>query len=269
MSPEQQLLSWPAEAAAGWTSQGKEEFAGRRDRVWPWASVTKIVTSLAAWVAVEEGIVAWEDPVGPSGSSLAHLLAHASGLAPDSDEVIAPPGQRRIYSNRGIDLAAAHVARSAGLPFAEYVTEGVLAPLGLHHTRWGGSPAAGASGPVADLLALGRELLAPSLVHRSTLQKVTTVAFPGLSGVLPGFGRQENNDWGLGVEIRDQKHPHWTGSRNSPETFGHFGQSGAFLWVDPIRKVAAASVAGRPFGAWAASAWPPFSDAVLDDLDGG
>ena len=59
--------------------------------------------------------------------------------------------------------------------------------------------------------------------------------FPGLVGVLPGFGRMDPNDWGLGFELRDAKSPHWTGARNSPRTFGHFGGSGTFLWVDPER----------------------------------
>jgi len=31
----------------------------------------------------------------------------------------------------------------------------------------------------------------------------TRVAFPGLDGILPGYGRQKPNDWGLGVELRD------------------------------------------------------------------
>ena len=57
-------------------------------------------------------------------------------------------------------------------------------------------------------------------------------------GVLPGFGRMEPNDWGLGLELRDGKHPHWTGAHNSPGTFGHFGRSGTFLWVDPERRLA-------------------------------
>ena len=70
-------------------------------------------------------------------------------------------------------------------------------------------------------------------------------------GVLPGFGYQPHCDWGLGFEIRDRKAPHWTGSRNSPRTFGHFGQSGSFLWVDPEARVACASLADRDFGDWA------------------
>ncbi len=69
--------------------------------------------------------------------------------------------------------------------------------------------------------------------------------------------------WGLGFEIRDGKAPHWTGSRNSPGTFGHFGQSGSFLWVDPEAGVACASLADRDFGDWAKQAWSRLSDDVL------
>jgi CubicO group peptidase (beta-lactamase class C family) len=89
------------------------------------------------------------------------------------------------------------------------------------------------------------------------------VAFPGLVGVLPGFGRQDPNDWGLGPELRDHKSPHWTGSHNSPRTFGHFGQAGGFLWVDPEAGLACACLTDRPFGPWAAEAWPALADDVL------
>ncbi len=77
----------------------------------------------------------------------------------------------------------------------------------------------------------------------------------GATGPLPGFGRQLHNDWGLGFEIRDGKAPHWTGLRNLPRTFGHFGQSGSFLWLDPEARTACASLAARDFGDWAKQAW--------------
>jgi CubicO group peptidase (beta-lactamase class C family) len=89
------------------------------------------------------------------------------------------------------------------------------------------------------------------------------VQFPGLVGVLPGFGRQEPNDWGLGFELRDAKSPHWTGARNSARTFGHFGRSGTFLWVDPEARLALGVLTDLDFGDWAAEAWPRLSDAVL------
>jgi CubicO group peptidase (beta-lactamase class C family) len=259
------VSGWPATAAAGVgrRDSGVAETVGPDDRPFAWASVTKVLTALAVWVAVEEGTTAWEVPAGPPGATVGHLLGHASGLAPDSDAILAAPGTRRIYSNRGFEVVAEHVAGRAGMSFSDYVQAGVIEALGLTGTRLRGSPAAGGSGPVVDLLRLGLELLTPTLVSAGTVAAATSVAFPGLAGVLPGFGRQDPNDWGLGVEIRDGKHPHWTGRRNSPATFGHFGRSGAFLWVDPVAGLVVGLVGDRPFGPWAASAWPALSDAVL------
>jgi CubicO group peptidase (beta-lactamase class C family) len=255
--------AWGHPAAAGLRTASSERTAGPAGRVFSWASVTKVLTAVAVWVAIEEGTVAWEDPVGPPGSTLAHLLAHASGLSPDGSSVLSAPGRRRIYSNGGFDLAAAHVAGAAGMSFPTYLREAVLEPLGMVATVLAGSPASGARGPLGDLLRLGGELMRPRLVSEVTLARATSVAFPGLAGVLPGFGHQENNDWGLGVEIRDSKAPHWTGTANSPRTFGHFGQAGGFVWVDPEAGTALACLSDRPFGEWAKEAWPQLSDAVL------
>ncbi|HWE57739.1 MAG TPA: serine hydrolase domain-containing protein [Acidimicrobiales bacterium] len=258
------IASWGSAAAAGHVGRdGRRRHAGAEQTIFAWASVTKIVTALAIWVAVEEGTVSWEDPAGPEGSTLRHLLAHASGLDPDRDAILARPGQRRIYSNRGIEVAAAHLADAAGMPFAAYAGEAVIGPLGMTSTVFDGSPASGARGTITDLLALAAELQQPTLIADQTWAEVTATAFPGLRGVLPGFGLQEHNDWGLGVEIRGHKEPHWTGASNSPATFGHFGRSGSMLWVDPVAGVALAALADRPFGAWATEAWPVLSDAVL------
>jgi CubicO group peptidase (beta-lactamase class C family) len=151
------------------------------------------------------------------------------------------------------------------MPFAEYLDAAVLRPLGLA-ARYEGRPGSGVHGSLDDLVAVGRELLAPTLVSAETLAEATSVQFPGLVGVLPGFGRQEPNDWGLGVELRDHKSPHWTGARNSKRTFGHFGRSGTFLWVDPEAGVALGCLTDHDFGEWAAKAWPALSDAVLAEL---
>jgi CubicO group peptidase (beta-lactamase class C family) len=241
---------------------------GDADRSFPWASVTKLCTALAVLVAVEEGTIALSDPAGAPGATVAHLLAHASGLAPDRREAIAPPATRRIYSNAGYEVLGDLLADRAGMPVWQYVTEAVFVPLGMAGARLapGASPAHGVEGTLSDLLALGAELLSPRLVAPETLAAATRVAFPQLSGVLPGFGRQDPNDWGLGFEIRDRKHPHWTGSCNSPATFGHFGRSGSFLWIDPDAQVACGALCDLDFGPWAAGAWPVLSDAVLHTL---
>ena len=233
-----------------------------------WASVTKLVTALAVLVAVEEETVDLDEPAGPPGATVRHLLAHASGLAFDEDTVLAPPGEKRIYSNVGFEALGALLADRAGMPFADYVSEGVLRPLSMTGTRLEGSPAAGLTGPLDDLARLAAELLSPSLVAPRTLREATTVAFPDLAGVLPGFGRHDPLDWGLGFEVRGGKWPHWTGRRNSPATFGHFGASGSFLWVDPEADLACAVLTGTDFEAWCREAWPALSDAVLGEHAG-
>ena len=229
----------------------------------PWASVTKLCTALAVHVAVEERTLSMDQAAGPPGSTIEHLLAHASGLDFDTDRVVAAPATRRIYSNTGYRLLADSLASASGMPFDSYLTDAVLGPLGLRDTTFDGDAAAGAVGPVDDLVLVARELLVPTLVSEETAARMRTVAFPGLDGVLPGFGRQTPNDWGLGPELRGAKSPHWTGRTNSPRTFGHFGAAGGFLWVDPDAGVACVSLSDRPFGAWAIDAWPVLSDRVV------
>jgi CubicO group peptidase (beta-lactamase class C family) len=259
-----QVEDWPVGLAAAGVVSAEAPAATHGDEgaSFPWASVTKLATALAALVAAEEGVLELDEPAGPPGSTVRHLLAHASGLPTDDEKPIAQPATRRIYSNAGFEVLAGVIAERAETPFADYLHEAVFQPLRLSASL-AGSPASGVSGTLDDLLALGRELLAPSLIARETLAEATWVAFPGLVGVLPGFGRMEPNDWGLGFELRDAKRPHWTGERNSPRTFGHFGQSGSFLWVDPDAGLGCACLCDGGFGDWAKAAWPRLSDAVL------
>jgi CubicO group peptidase (beta-lactamase class C family) len=259
-----QLETWPARnvAAAVVGPEGVRTSWGDAEREFRWASVTKPVAALAALVAAEEGAIDLDEPAGPPGSTVRHLLAHTSGLPLNEGAPIAPPGRRRIYSNSGFEALAAHVAARAEMPFGVYLAAAVLQPLGLR-AQLLGSPAWGLEGRLSDLARIGRELLAPTLIAAETLHEATEVAFPGLLGVLPGYGRQERNDWGLGFELRDGKSPHWTGGRNSPRTFGHFGAAGTFLWVDPEAGLALAVLTDHEFGDWAREAWPRLSDAVL------
>jgi CubicO group peptidase (beta-lactamase class C family) len=259
--------AWPAEhVAVGLVSaDGLVAAHGDTTREFRWASVTKPVTALACLVAAEEGAIDLDEGVGPPGATFRHLLAHASGLPLEGASPIARPGERRIYSDHGFDVLGAELAAHAEMPFGEYLAAAVLQPLGLA-ARYQGRPGSGVHGSLDDLLALGRELLGPTLVAAETLDEATSVQFPGLIGVLPGFGRQEPNDWGLGFELRDGKSPHWTGARNSARTFGHFGRSGTFLWVDPEAQVALGCLTDFEFGDWAAMAWPALSDAVLAEL---
>ena len=259
--------SWPVGAAAA-AVVGPDgtvlETYGDQDKVFPLASVTKPLVALSVLVAVEEGALGLDDPAGPEGSTVRHLLAHASGLAPDKDLVVAKPGTRRIYSNAGFDVLGDHLAAVTGLGCADYLHQALAEPLGLTGTALVGPPHAGGESTVGDLALVAAELVRPGrLLHPSTVAALATVQFPGLSGVVPGYGRQQDNDWGLGFEIRDAKSPHWTGRSNHPSTYGHFGRSGTFLWVDPVARVGLVVLTDTEFEQWAKDAWPPLADAVL------
>lgn len=242
---------------------------GLTDRVLPLASVTKLLTAYAVLVAVRDGALHLDEPAGPTaeqGATVRHLLAHAAGLPFERDAPTQTPERRRVYSNWGYEVLGEVVAERVGLPFAEHLFLEVLEPLGMAGTRLEGSPGAGAHGTVDDLLAFVTEVLRPRLLDPAVVAEARTVAFPGLDGVLPGFGRQSPNDWGLGFEIRDGKSPHWTGERLPASTVGHFGQSGSFVWIDPEAGLGCALLADRDFGAWAREAWPPFTDEVHREL---
>lgn len=239
---------------------------GPQGRVFGLASVTKLCTAYATLIAVEEGALEWDQPAGPPGSTVRHLIAHASGLAFNEHKVVAPPGERRLYSNAGIEELADTVTAACGIQFTEYLADAVFEPLGMTSTTLTGSPAHGGESTCADLARFAAELQAPKLVDARTLAQATSVVFPGLNGVLPGLGHQRPNDWGLGFELRDHKSPHWTGSNNAPTTFGHFGGSGTFLWVDPVARVACVALTDRDFGEWSKRAWPAYSDVVLAEV---
>ncbi|MGP9538428.1 serine hydrolase domain-containing protein [Brachybacterium sp. AOP43-C2-M15] len=232
------------------------------------ASVSKPLAALGTLIAVERGLVDLDEPAGPEGATVRHLLAHTSGCSFDGDETVGAVGARRIYSNTGFELLAAHVEEATGYDFEDWMEQTVVQGLELTDLEVTGSPAAGYRGSIRDLLAVGRELLAPTLLSEELWREATSVQFPGLAGILPGYGRQKPNDWGLGLEIRGAKDPHWTGAHSSPATFGHFGQSGSFLWVDPERALTAAFLGDEPFGPEHVRVWPGVTDAILERFAG-
>lgn len=262
------VADWPVPAAAAAVIGPDGVLATRGDikQVFVLASVTKPLVARAVQIAIEEGVVDLETPAGPLGSTVRHLLAHASGLAMHTDRVLAKPGTRRIYSNYGFTVLAETVERESGIEFGRYLTEAVCEPLAMGSTRLDGGAAAagfGATSTVADLAAFAGDLLRSATVSPELHDEATTVQFPGLDGVLPGYGVQRPNDWGLGFEIRDSKSPHWTGGRNSARTYGHFGQAGGFIWADPEAQLATVALTDRDFGEWALDLWPAISDAVI------
>ncbi|NLA34643.1 MAG: beta-lactamase family protein [Actinobacteria bacterium] len=261
------LDRWPAAhlSVAVLGRDGIVASTGDLDRVYRLASVTKPLVATAVLLAVEEGSLDLDQPAGPPGATLRHLLSHASGVSPDDPATtLAAPGTRRIYSNAGYELAANALAEATGISIHDYLAEGVCAPLSMTRTALTGPAGFGAFSTVGDLANwLGTWIAPGRLLDGSTVAEATSTQFPDLDGVLPGYGTHKPNPWGLGFEIRGTKSPHWTGAQNSPRTFGHFGQSGTFVWVDPVLELGVVALGDADFGVWAVELWSALNDTII------
>lgn len=259
---------WPVERVSAAVLRAGTVVAtvGDAGRVQRLASISKPMTAWATLVAVEEGIIDLDQPVGQPRCTVRHLLSHAGGYPFDGADPIARPETTRIYSNTGIELVADAVARASAMPFADYLHEALFTPLDMHETELRGSPAHGVYSNLADTCRFVAEVMRPSLVHATSAADAERIHYPTLAGIVPGVGRYEQCPWGLGFEVRGTKTPHWTGTTNSPRTFGHFGGSGTMFWIDTDRDLALVALADRDFDQWASTAltvWPELSDAVI------
>ena len=150
--------------------------------------------------------------------------------------------------------------------FADYMREAIFEPLAMTSTSLRSSPAYGVLSNIDDMAKFVGELMSPQLITIDTASNVSTPQFPSLAGVIPGLGSFDPNPWGVGTEIRGNKQPHWTGTTNSPLTFGHFGGSGTMMWVDPVIDVGLIALTDRDFDEWSAealSSWRSLSDGVV------
>ncbi|MEL6891809.1 MAG: serine hydrolase domain-containing protein [Actinomycetota bacterium] len=270
--------AWPVPnvAAAVVAGDRRLDSIGPIDQRFRLASISKPMTAWAVLVAVEEGIVSLDDPYEADDPTrtLRHLLAHAAGFGVDTAAPIVAAERKRIYSNSGIELAARLVEAASGMAFADYLREAVFEPLGMADSALDGSPAHQVWSTVDDVARFTAEVTAPRLLSASTSDDARRIQYPALGGIVPGVGRFGTSPWGLGFEIRGNKQPHWTGTRNSPGTHGHFGGSGTMAWIDPAataddRPIALIALTDRPFEQWADDAlrlWPALSDAVLDEF---
>ncbi|MEV0948389.1 serine hydrolase domain-containing protein [Rhodococcus sp. NPDC049939] len=266
MQSLERIAGWPVDNAAAVVLSREDGVIGEygdQQRVFPLASVTKLLCAYAVLVAAEEGAVELDQPAGPEGSTVRHLLAHASGLAFGVNRVQTAPGLKRIYSSAGYEVLADFLVAETSIEFADYLAEAVFTPLSMGASALVGPAGHGARSSASDLGRFVAELFNPALISSRMFADATSVQFPGLAGILPGYGSQRPNDWGLGFEIRSAKSPHWTGLRNSSQTFGHFGQSGTFLWVDPVAGLACVTLTDREFGDWAKPLWTELSDGIL------
>lgn len=195
-----------------------------------------------------------------------------------------PPGKQVIYSNVGPGLVALCVERCSGLPFADALRALVLAPLGIG--AWLGDEPVIAPAVIGGQRGrhLGTELegfntrfwrsLAmpwAGLITSAHGALALVHAFaPADDGFLPPALRadavsNQNGDlgggftfwrewthcaWGLGVELRGDKQPHYAGAC-SPGAWGHLGGSGALAWHDPQQEITWFAAAPKVCFPWA------------------
>ena len=124
-------------------------------------SITKTFTATAIMQLRAEGKLDLDDRLDqhldgvPSGApTIRRLLSHLSGLqreagemwvtgeSPTEDELVRhlelvlPAGEQHHYSNLAFALLGRVVGRLGGRPYAEYVDERIIGPLGLERTTW-------------------------------------------------------------------------------------------------------------------------------------
>jgi CubicO group peptidase (beta-lactamase class C family) len=141
------------------------------DTVFPLASVTKLFTATAVMQLVERGAVDLDSPVSrylpemsqpgssQTGPTVRQLLTHHGGLTgniiegfeikePDPDAFLDVPRLLRAmtpagapdtvfaYNNAGYSLLGCLVEKASGTGYPDFVTRGILEPLGMSRTRF-------------------------------------------------------------------------------------------------------------------------------------
>lgn len=243
---------------------------GDQDKVYPWMSVTKLVTSRTILGAIENGVLELDQPLpqlpgvrDPRPVSVADLLAHRSGLDQERREFSRAPHSRRVYSNSGYEILGELLSERSGVPFDTWAAEMVFSPLGIKR-KMRGSPAWGMHGSLRELLTFAYEAACPRFLSPKLFSAWSRRDEMQLPGVVPGYGFHRDNAWGLGCEIRAAKDPHWTLPDSSPDTYGHFGQSGSFLWIDPASRLGAVFLGQEPFGPLHKQLWPELNRALRE-----
>ena len=108
----------------------------------------------------------------------------------------------------------------------------------------------------------GRPVLSPASARLMTASQTG-----GLRGGIEGFMTWDDCAWGLGFDLRGNKHPHFSGEFTSPQTFGHTGVSGNFAWADPTRELVCVVLANRLLhNRWNEGRWSRYSTAVVAAL---
>lgn len=107
---------------------------------------------------------------------------------------------------------------------------------------WGGLVTTGAG--LLALLAVYADsrpdLLGPCMTAEARADQSRGMLKGGFVDTRPFLGFNDSRPitwprcaWGLGVEVRGKKWPHWTPSKAPPQSFGHIAASGCLAWCAP------------------------------------
>ena len=202
-----------------------------------WASVTKLVDRARDAGRGRGGRRRPGRAGRPAGLDGEHLLAHASGLA-----VRGAAAARRARRRR--DLLEHRLSRCS--PSTSRRARRCRSPTYLRR----GGPRAARPRRDARGVAGGRdrtERSRPARVRPRAARRRRSsrprrsprrrACSSRASRRAAGLRPLEPERLGPRLRAPRRKPPHWTGARNSPRTFGHFGSAGTatFLWIDPER----------------------------------
>lgn len=241
-------MGWPAASSLIRAERQPLATDGPRTTSFAWASVSKMAVAALIGIRYQTGEVDLSETLGPDGATISHLLSHSSGLGPTRDSLRARVGAKRIYSTFGYELL---VERLGGVARVVAMCQ---SELGLSSVESDGSAGGGLRGSLHDLEELAWAWLGHSALSRTTVATMTSVFLPSLAGVLPGFGSYDPCPWGLGPQVKGSQE-HWMGSVWPSDSFGHFGQSGSLLLIDPQHEIAVVALSTRDFGSWALETW--------------
>lgn len=301
---------------------GKSDLATGRDMktddlFWI-ASMTKPIAGVCVGMLVDEGKIAWEDPVekhlpefknqwavteqgdkrrviekSPRPITVRDLLTHSSGLgnvdSPRPHSTLAElcmayareplffaPGAKWNYSNSGINTLGRIVEVASGKPFAEFLDERIVRPLGMKDTTFWPSaeqqkrlaksykrtkdgelqevgvffiqgeladrqrtpfPAGGLYSTAEDIAKFYQMMLQGGSINGHTYLKPETVA--EMTRTQSGdlrTGFTDGMSWGYGFQV--VREPQGVTAMLTPGTFGHGGAYGTNSWGDPKRGIA-------------------------------
>ena len=163
--------------------------SGDLDEVRPWASISKMVVSLAFGVETDWELQRFDQRVGPPGATLANLLSHSSGLGLEEGDPVVGVGTQRIYSNYGIDLAVSSILGENTA--ANWMHQRVFRPFGMSRTTLEDRPSVGVVGSTNDLARFAVAWLRPDGIAKETRDHLIATyrparrLRPGLRPVLP------------------------------------------------------------------------------------